>query len=522
MPNIFSQPGKAAGQKLQLAAQAIDRAFPLKRKHYAELHYAVRDLSRLLTTERGQKQAYWSSPRFLSAYLRYFLPWNLLRLSRLLPALPLDLPAGGRVLDLGSGPLTVPLALWLSRRDLRMLDLRIVCSDTAPRPMELGRDIYRLLVSDNGETESVPGAKSREKAAQATGQADGTEAGAASESRESVDAPRNAGASSARGAHDARETGARAKLPWHIVLARDPLELAIRKTKEKVHLITAANVLNELPTPRQESLEEKLGSIFASMHRILEPGGQILLIEPGTRLGGKLVALMRRLALEKGYTVLAPCTHQEACPFLTERDEDADEDGADDDFMGSAPSRKGMAERNAKQAWQPRPSGWCHFSHDAEGAWPELLRLSAAADLPKERLSLSFVLLRKPLPGENSAAGRKTDARAAKSAPFASSGQSVRTGQTGEFAKSAQPAKNGRTIADGRQSSLPAPGEYMDARVISDIIKVPGKGICRYVCTRAGLGLLRDAAELDSGAEVGVTRHKNGGIDPKTGALDLV
>lgn len=49
----------------------------------------------------GCSAPYWSSPAAVSAYLYYFLPWNLLRLTRLLAALPLSdpraaAPAGGR------------------------------------------------------------------------------------------------------------------------------------------------------------------------------------------------------------------------------------------------------------------------------------------------------------------------------------------------------------------------------------------------------------------------------------------
>ena len=54
---------------------------PLSRNHHADLPEAIRDLSAMLTYERGGLgRSYWSAPRYVSAYLRYFLPWNLVRL----------------------------------------------------------------------------------------------------------------------------------------------------------------------------------------------------------------------------------------------------------------------------------------------------------------------------------------------------------------------------------------------------------------------------------------------------------
>ena len=109
MENLLSRPGTASGISLREAIEAIKAAFPVPRNHKSDLPYAVRDLSRLLTQERGAlHQSYWSAPRFVAAYTHFFLPWNLYRLSWLLPSLRLSLPAHGHVVDLGSGPLLYP------------------------------------------------------------------------------------------------------------------------------------------------------------------------------------------------------------------------------------------------------------------------------------------------------------------------------------------------------------------------------------------------------------------------------
>ncbi|MDR2825928.1 MAG: hypothetical protein LBV76_03920 [Deltaproteobacteria bacterium] len=261
MTDLFTAPDEILRQRLGQVKNAVAFAFPQKRQHREDLPYAVRDLSRLLTTERAQKNSYWAAPRLLGAYLHYFLPWNLFRLSWLLPGLPLNLKTGDRILDLGSGPLTLPLAFRLCRPQDAILPLTWFCSDLTPHPMEVGKDIFK-------------------------------QCGALMSPELKTAAP-----------------------PWRLNLLRAPLELALRKAKGRVNLITALNVLNELPAPRQDSLEESLGSLFSSMDRALEPGGMILLIEPGTRLGGKIVQLMRYAAMARGYEVLSPCTHNAACPF---------------------------------------------------------------------------------------------------------------------------------------------------------------------------------------------------------------
>ena len=79
-----------ARNALERLPEALHKIWPLNAAHRRSLPEDVAALSRLLTTERRDlRHPYWSSPAFVSAYLYYFLPWNLLRLARLLAALPL-------------------------------------------------------------------------------------------------------------------------------------------------------------------------------------------------------------------------------------------------------------------------------------------------------------------------------------------------------------------------------------------------------------------------------------------------
>ncbi|MDR1359846.1 MAG: hypothetical protein LBJ82_02595 [Deltaproteobacteria bacterium] len=256
MRNLLRRPEPALLRDVAKALASAAEAFVVPKGHRADLPLAVQGLSRLLTRERGELgRSYWSAPRFLAAYIHYFLPWNLYRLAWLLPdldLLPDPLPEGElRLLDLGSGPLTLPLALWCARPDLRGRSLRIVCADLASRPMEVGRDALRNL------------------------------AGNAS--------------------------------PWRVDLARIPLEKALGG--KEYQLILAGNVLNEIRPGRGQAREEKLEALFSAMNRALRPDGRVFLLEPGTRLGGQWIAQARAAALNSGFFPLSPCPHRGPCPM---------------------------------------------------------------------------------------------------------------------------------------------------------------------------------------------------------------
>lgn len=400
MHNLLQKPAAQVLQDLGRLDMALRSAFPLKTRHRKDLPDAVRELSALLTVDRGQSKAYWSSPRLLSAYLHYFLPWNLIRMAWLLPGLPLFPDGPGKVLDLGSGPLTFPLGLWLSRPDLRAGDLSFVCSDPAAKPMESGRDLYTAL----------------------RGEAKG----------------------------------------WPMRLVSLPMEKTLSQYRDKARLITALNVFNEIGASRHESLEERLEAIFYRMDRLLEPGGQILIVEPGTRLGGKIISLFRSIALEAGFQIQAPCPHTEACPYMADKPED---DDADRDNRHKGGARRG------------RSSGWCHFSHQARLDIPgmELFGLSQAAGLDKDSLHLSCLLLRKSTGDAD--AGNET-----------------------------QPAKKTGTVT---------------ARIISDPIRLPGRPPARYGCSKFGLVLMEDAAGIHSGSLVSAPLPHTPQTDTKTGAMLL-
>ncbi|SHN51263.1 small ribosomal subunit Rsm22 family protein [Desulfovibrio litoralis] len=278
----------------------INELFPIKSQHRRSLPNDVHELSLILTEERARlKTPYWAAPRFLSAYLRYFLPWNLVRLAWLFPKLDLSLKNGSTILDCGSGPLTLPIALWLHRPDLRSLKLNFVCTDTGSSALEAGKQLF---------TEYTGG-----------------------------------------------------KSSWSFKTIRSNLGQSLahfRKPEHKADLIMLGNMLNELSTGNREPLDQLLGQLSVNLQKALNPKGQVLVVEPGTRLGSKLTTNLRFHALRTGYEVLSPCTHQEPCPLL-----------------------------------DPAARSWCHFSFPVLEVPRALSSLSVAAKLEKQRASLAFLFL---------------------------------------------------------------------------------------------------------------------------------
>ncbi|MDR0443009.1 MAG: small ribosomal subunit Rsm22 family protein [Treponema sp.] len=349
----------------------IEKTFPMPGRFRGALPSQVAELSRLLTGGRGDRSlSYLSRPNFLSAYLRYFLPWNLYRLCLLLPSLDLKLSAGDIITDLGSGPLTFVSALWMSRPDLRKLPLEFRCIDRCAPALEAGKKFFAALAGGS---------------------------------------------------------------PWKLYTVRESVNFRTKNNagKKQSALVCAVNLLNELyddlPHSDTEGLRRISANIARNMCNYASPSASILTVEPGVPHSGHFIAMLRAAFLELDHPPLSPCTHTAACPL------------------------SGGKKR------------WCHFSYESVDAPKDLRRLSAAAGIPKERLTLSYLLT-------GHAAARKNKS----------------------------------------------------ARVVSDAFPLPDNCYGRYGCSEQGLVLLTgDEKRMDktvSGALV-TPIFANGQRDAKSGAL---
>jgi ribosomal protein RSM22 (predicted rRNA methylase) len=265
--NLFKPLPAEVQQGLDNLLACIEKAFPLPRRFRLGLPGDVADLSRLLTSERGDLSAsYLGKPNLLSAYLRYFLPWNVYRLCKLLPGLPLGLADGDIITDLGSGPFTLVLALWISRPDLRKLKLEFRCLDRTGAVLESGKKLFAALVQAENKVGSCLWAIKAIKS-------------------------------------EARRNGT----------------LSAQIHGEKAKLVTAINLYNELfqdlsPADSEglNRLAEQHAGLLASL---AQDEGKILIMEPGVPRSGEFIAALRKALLDKGCPPASPCTHNGACPL---------------------------------------------------------------------------------------------------------------------------------------------------------------------------------------------------------------
>jgi hypothetical protein len=239
----------------------IDKVFPLPARFRPALPKDVAELSRLLTSGRGERGlSYMGKPPLLSAYLRYFLPWNLYRLCRLLPGLDITLSAGDMVTDLGCGPLTLASALWICREDLRSVPLEINCIEQNRSALEAGKKFFSALVGENSQWK-INTIKSDLK----------------NFKTQNADLSRNAA------------------------------------------LVCAVNVFNEMYGDISRSRENSLSLNAGKASRLLAGFGSassaFLVVEPGFPRCGELISLLRGAFLEQDIRLLSPCTHEKICPM---------------------------------------------------------------------------------------------------------------------------------------------------------------------------------------------------------------
>ncbi|MBO5691009.1 MAG: hypothetical protein J6R96_04020 [Spirochaetaceae bacterium] len=230
---------------------------PLSSRQLLRLPENIRDVSHLLTDQRGgRRMGYLNDTVYLSAYMRYFQWWNLLRLTRLFAGLKpsqLNVPDNGICLDIGSGPLTVPIALWLARPDLREKKLTWYCLDHSQTALSLGEELY-LAVAARSIADSALEQKSLE--------------------------------------------------PWRIIRVKGELGESVR---QRAHLVTAANVFNEVVEESGKPPEFTAKRAADIIMHYKEASAQVLVVEPGTPPAVRFLTAFRGALARKGLNVVSPC-----------------------------------------------------------------------------------------------------------------------------------------------------------------------------------------------------------------------
>jgi len=429
----MSEDARVALEHLQFC---IEEANPLPPRKQSELRYEIRDLWRLLTMEKSQRGAdYLSNPHYFSAYLRYFLPWNLVRLVSMLVELPLELSENSTILDIGSGPLTCVLALYCAKPELRKVPLNFVCIDHSPRSMEIGKVILETLAVKH--MKELP--------------------------------------------------------PWKIQLRRASFGDSL---PAKANLVIAANVFNEFFWKKKGTLTENVADLYRTTEQYCALNGSILIVEPGEPRSGGLLSAMRASALIDGDFILAPCPHSHVCPMpgifrsgqehlsQTFRSPRLQKPFAQE---SSFPRTNNVFLTRVRMPSIRAKYPWCHFSIPASYAPHWLISRSEEAGLAKEKLSFSFLFIKK----------RRIDQSPAE--------------EQGPLAESKTTHRK-RSFA---------------CRVVSDLLPLAGGMSGRYACSSQGYTLLVSSKSQDlpkSGALVEISTAEKAKqhlpeFDKKSGAI---
>ncbi len=277
----------------------LKRIQPMKEKHRKALASGVRGLSSLLTVERDNLPPdYMTRPEYMSAYLHYFLPWNIYRQGRLLQGLDFSLKEGSTVFDFGAGPLTFLQSMWLTRPHMRSNNYQYIGFDRSEPGLKVGRKLYEEFAGDKAGK-------------------------------------------------------------WKVNIER---QLGAARKYGQADFIVAANFINELNPPRAAAIGEATAEdlLIQRWDALLKPDAAILVIEPGTRASAKQLVRLRQAALATGWRVDSPCSHAQECAM---------------------PGSRG--------------GPWCHFNFIPRDIPEWLFQFSRKVKLPKDRASLSFLLLKR-------------------------------------------------------------------------------------------------------------------------------
>ena len=313
----------------------------LSGKQKVSLYGAIKRLSHQLTDDRNSRRlGYMNEASSVSAYINYFMWWNLVRLTRLFANLPdsafepLFKSEKPVALDVGSGALTIPIALWLARPELQTKKITWYCLDLSQTALAAGENLFFSIAAKTIRGESLPPASTS-----------------------------SAASPSPRG--KAPKTPPE---PWNIIRVKGALGTSI---KEKADFLSCGNVFNEIidnnvsPT---DFLAKKYTEQLLSYTK--NDSATVLLVEPGDPRSARFISLMRDSLIRKNFFPTAPCPHSKTCPMSGRT-------------KGRPTNEQG---KNAK---------WCNFAFDAQTAPQKLLRLSEKAGLAKERAGLSFIIAKK-------------------------------------------------------------------------------------------------------------------------------
>ena len=256
-PALFAELDGQTAALLNSFGTIVKEALRLTKKQESVLPKEIRILFHELTDERGSRKTdYLNNPAKLSAYIHYYMWWNLVRLSKLVKNIFFDLSDGDVIADFGAGPLTAACAFWIAKPELRQKKLEWYCIDISAKALSAGEKIFDSLC------------RFTEKGGEC----------------------RN----------------------WKITKIKGAFGMPLKK---KADLFFVANMFNEIfwnsAVTVQKEAEKAAQTVLASVNG----GGRICIVEPGIPLSGEFVSALRSRLLKRGCSMSAPCPHNGVCPI---------------------------------------------------------------------------------------------------------------------------------------------------------------------------------------------------------------
>lgn len=230
----------------------------LDSKKVQMLPQAIRALSHQLTDERGERRVgYMNSTEGLSAYVRYFAWWNMHRLSSIFASIKDEfayLEDGDYLLDIGSGPLTVPMALWLACPALREKKLHFYVMDMSQNALAIGEELFLSLAS------RLPAQNGDE--------------------------------------------------PWQIIRVKGSFGTSL---KHKAAAVFCANMCNELYEQAEKTPDENAKYCSKELRAFAKEDATLFVAEPGTPPSSHFVSLLRDNLMRNNWQIVSPCPHANNC-----------------------------------------------------------------------------------------------------------------------------------------------------------------------------------------------------------------
>ncbi len=264
--NVFADFSKILNKDSKNLLSSFDKiakkALGLSSKKEEQLPKEIRKLFHELTDDRGSRKVnYLNNPIKLSAYIYYYMWWNIVRSFKLISNLNFNLNDDSVIADFGCGPFTMLCAFWIARPELREKKLNWYCVDISSKALSAGENIFKSLCEYSGVKQD--------------------------------------------------------DLAWKVTKVVGKFGTKLNKP---VDLFISANMFNEIFWDSKLRIYSEANKAVNNISKYLKTGGSSLVIEPGIPQGGEFIYYLRKAFLQKNFFVKSPCPNSKNCSIPASSD----------------------------------------------------------------------------------------------------------------------------------------------------------------------------------------------------------